>query len=259
MATALIGLGAGIVSGIAGLFGAGGPSPAEQALTANETQLMQNLSSSFGTRFAQQSNVLGTLNNQLANTAFFEQPGMSAQEYAARQSQIIGSTGQATTSATQSALAAMAGRGAGGSSSLISGPESGVIGGIEAQGALSAAQMENQLTSESYAIGRQLAGQRIAGETEEAKLLSPVDYAQAAAALGATAGKEAQTTREATNAQQAQKVAGFTGLATAGINALGANFGGATPQISQPEVSPGMMTQTPTGFDPNAGLYLNEE
>lgn len=245
MATALIGLGAGIVSGIAGLFGAGGPSPEEKALTAEETQLMTNLGSAFNTRFAQQSQLLSGVNSQLSNAAFFEQPGMSAAEYAARQSGIIGSVTGATTHAVQSTLAEMSGRGGGGASSLLTGAETATIGSIEAQGALAEANLENQLTQENYAVGRELADTRVKGELSLAQLENPVPYADAASALGQVAGKQAQNTREATNASSAQKAAGWTGLATAGANALG--------QVFKSSMTPSITNGSEAGISDSAG------
>ncbi len=248
MATALIGLGAGIVSGIAGLFGAGGPSPEEKALTAEETQLMTNLGSAFNTRFAQQSNVLSQVNGQLSNPAFFEQPGMSAQEYASRQSGIIGTTGRATNRAVQNTLAEMSGRGGGGASPLLSGAETATIGSIEAQGALAQANMENELTQENYAVGRELGQARVKGELQVADLENPVPFAQAAAALGEAAGKQSKTTREATNASSAQSAGRWTGIIGAGVNALGQQFG-KTASPSAPGSSPQANMESTMGFD----------
>jgi hypothetical protein len=223
--SAIIGTGLGIIGSI---FGSGGPSPEQKALTTQETNLMTNLGSMTNERFAQQSQTLNQIQAMISNPAFFEQPGMSAAEYSTRQAQIISSVSHATTAATQNALAEMAGRGGGASSSLLSGPEAEVLGSVAAQGQIAQAGLENQLTAQSYDIGRQLGLERLKGAEALGQLEDPARLADAAASVANAANNQANTTAEATNAKNRSMWGGITGSIGAGMDALSQTFTGSS-------------------------------
>src|SRR5689334_18812338 len=90
-----------------------GPSNAEKNLAAQEAQFSQVLQGNYSTRFQNQNEVLGRLNNSLTPTleAGPSQQGFSSQELAALNTRALNSTGANYANAARALNGQLAGRG----------------------------------------------------------------------------------------------------------------------------------------------------
>ena len=244
-----------------------GPSGQEQALANQEASFSTALNNAFSTRFATQNDILNQVQTSLGQLQSGNYPpGYSPTVMATLQTNALNQVAGATASAKQAAANAFAGQGAGtpvgagGGSGVPSGIQANVQGNIAAQGATEQANLLSNLNLQNYNVGRENLIQSISGLQTLAGAENPLGFAQSASGANSQAFGQANTINQQQNQETADIVGGITGIATGGLSALATGgLGALAGGVSPGGVSPGMQTQTPVGFDPSAGDYLNQD
>lgn len=176
-----------------------GPSSEEKQAQAGTAELAKSMAAAFNTRFAQQSQLLGSLNTAMSPivAAGSSQQGMSAQELATLNTQAINSASAANRNAQMAAGNVLAGRGGGGTSGLISGPEQAIRAGISSDVANTLATNQLGITAENYAVGRENYNKAVAGELALSGEYNPQSFGQGATtAFGQSFGEASQINKE---------------------------------------------------------------
>lgn len=214
-----------------------GPSEEEQVQAGNQAGLAQTLQANSNARYADQTQVLQTLNQSLSPivTAGPSQAGFSPEELSNMNTQAINTTGAAARNATQAAQTSLAGQGGGGTSGLASGIDKQIAGSIKSAGAGQLAGEQNQITAANYSTGRDNYNKATAGLDTLAGLDNPLGFANAAGSAGESAFSEADKISTEKNAESASVLGAIgsigkdvLGFATGGISnvlAGGANAG----------------------------------
>ena len=202
-----------------------GPSNAERAIAGSQQGFATTLQNSFGSRFAQQSDILNNLNSALSPIieAGPGQQGFSPAELAARNTMAINTTAGNYRNAAQAVGAQLAGRGGGGSSGLVSGVDQQIKAAIASQAAGNLSNQENQITAENYATGRSNFFNANAGMNALAGLDNPLGFGSEANQGSQIAFGQANQIQQQ-NEALAKDIAGF--VSTAAKDALTATAGG---------------------------------
>ena len=129
---------------------------AQNQLATEQADFYKTYGADFSTRFANQSGVLSLLQQawQPVLAGGPNQPGFSGQEAAALNSQAINQTAQTYAQAAKAAGEAEAAKG-GGNTFLPSGARSQIDAQIRTSAAQQESNLENQITQQNYATGRQ--------------------------------------------------------------------------------------------------------
>ena len=138
---------------VAKLCGASG----QESQEANSAQnLSQQLATNYGQRYGQQSQVLQNLQNSLQPlvSGGIGQQGFGAAEQAALNTAAINNAGSSAKNAEQAINSEFAGRGGGGTSGLVSGPQAAVNASILSSAANNLATNQNNNIIANYNQGR---------------------------------------------------------------------------------------------------------
>jgi hypothetical protein len=203
-----------------------GASSAETNLANSQSQFATTLQNDYGTQFANQSAILGSLNSSLAPivNAGVGQYGFSGAEDAAMRTQATAGTAAQYQNAKQAAGAGMAAAG-GGNQQLPSGAQTEVNSQI-AQGA---AQQESSqqlgITQAGYAQGRQNYMNAVGAEGNVASQYNPTGYAGQADSATNSAFNQASTVNQQNIAGSPWSIAGGVLGGVAGAAASGLTGG----------------------------------
>lgn len=208
-----------------------GPSAAEKSLQNQLSTFSSLLMQNYSTVFGKQQDVLDAINRSLSPIlrAGPSQRGMSGEEVAARQAQLIASTGAASKMAQQAARTFGAGQGGGGTSGVTSGITKQIESAIASQQAGNLGAGLSNLEAANWDIGRENYWRAAGGSQALAAGYNP--SAEMSGAIGANQGafQEAKTIHEQEQEASQMIAGGITGLAGAGLKfASGgiANLGG---------------------------------
>lgn len=174
-----------------------GPSEAEKNLANEQAQFTQTLQSDYAQTFANNQEILSTLNSVLQPivTAGPGQQGYSAGELSALNSQAINSNAQVAQQTTQ-AVNAQENAAGGGRTFLPSGVNQQINAGIQTAAESNLANEELGITTSNYATGRQNWQNALAGEQSVASGESPLGYAGATTTSNQAAFGEADTVQQ---------------------------------------------------------------
>ena len=190
-----------------------GPSGAEKSLASSEQSFSNLLQADFGSRFANQTNLLNSLNQSLSpiTAAGPSQEGWSPQEAAAISTATINNAGAAARNATQAVQGALAGRG--GDSGLESGVDKQILAGVKSNAANTLANQQTQNTIADYNQGTQNYWRAIGGQQILASLQNPEQFGSQAISANQGAFNEADQIQQQQNQEEAAIAGGITGLA----------------------------------------------
>jgi len=191
-----------------------GPSGAEQNIAAEEQSIASTLSADFGQRFANQNEVLQTLNQGLTPVfaAGPNQQGFSPAELAARNTQAINASAAAARNARQAAGNFAAGQNT--SSGLTSGVTRQINAAIGSNATNQVATAQNQITAENYATGRENYFRAAGGLQALGQAYNPEAFGSEATSANQSAFGEADKIQSEKNAEQATLAGGIASLAT---------------------------------------------
>lgn len=198
-----------------------GPSQSEKNLQASEASFDQTLQQDYSTTFAQNQDILNSLNSVLQPIvqAGPNQQGYSPQELAALNTQAIESNAQGYQQVAQATGQQEAAAG-GGKTFLPSGVNA-QINAAEASAAESNLSNENLgITTSNYAQGRANWQQALSGEESVAAGESPVAYAGATTNANQAAFGEANTINQQSNAEFGQILGGIEGIGSAAVGGI---------------------------------------
>lgn len=198
----------------------------EQALSAEQTQFYQTLQSNYSTQFANQSNILSSLNSAFAPilAAGLGQFGFTPAEEAAMRTGAMEQISGAYKNAATATSEAMAARG-GGNVSLPSGASAQVIGQIATQAAQAESTAQNQITREGYQIGRQNFTQAANMLGGVGKMYDPSEFGSLSTSAGSTAFEEANKINQENNAWKGELGGALGGIAGDFLGGFGTGLG----------------------------------
>jgi hypothetical protein len=188
------------------------------AIGQSQYNFYNTLQSQYGQQFANQSAILGSLNNAMAPilAGGINQQGFSAPEQAAMRTQAATGAGQAYTQASQATNEALAAKG-GGNEYLPSGAAAEVNAGLASNAANANANAQNQITQANYATGRQNFLSAAGQEQQTASQYNPTGYASAAGQAGQQAFSTQNTLNQQNNAWKGQLAGILAGVGGAFI------------------------------------------
>lgn len=196
-----------------------GPSHEQRMLEAKQSSLADLMMQSFRQRFAQQSDLLTKLQQSVYQPIISAGPGqqgMTPQERAAYQTQILNTTGANYESAKRALQTTLSARG-GGNVALPSGAEAQLQAVLASQAAGQTSAEELALTQQDYALGRERYDRAVAGQQALLGAFDPTAYASRAESGFGTAFGEATKIKEMENQAQAAITGGAFSL---GMDAL---------------------------------------
>jgi hypothetical protein len=196
-----------------------GPSSSETQLEGLSQKFSTMLQGNYATLFGNQLDVLKSIGRSLSPVlaAGPGQQGFSAAELAARNTAAINNAGAASRNAAQAVGNFTAGRGAGGSSGILSGVDAQLKTAAASASANQLATAQNQITTENYATGRENYWRAQGGMEQLAAGYSPNAAESGAINANQTAFGEAKTIQDQ-KMQEAQAIAGgITSLAGSAI------------------------------------------
>jgi len=201
-----------------------GPSGAEKSLASSSQSFSNLLQADFGSRFANQTNLLNSLNQSLSPivSAGPSQTGWSPQEAAAISTATINNAGAAARNAIQATQGALAGRG--GDSGLQSGVDKQILAGVKSNAANALANQQTQNTIADWNQGTQNYWRAQGAQAGLAGLENPEAFGSQAISSNQNAFSEANQVQQQVNQEQ-QAIAGgvaslVTGPLTAGLGNL---------------------------------------
>lgn len=199
-----------------------GPSSQEKDLAASETSFNQTLQADYATTFANNQQILGTLNSVLQPivTAGPGQQGFSPEENAALNTQATDSNARG---AQQALLAANSQENAagGGRSFLPSGVNAQINAGIDSAAESNLSQEKLGITEQNYATGRQNWQNALAGEESVAAGEAPLGYASATTSSNEAAFGEADKIQQESNSEFSNILGDITGIGSAVLGGIG--------------------------------------
>lgn len=201
------------------MCGPSGPSDVMKNEGAASDSFSRLLSSNYQTEFANQQNILDSINHSLSPTiaAGPSQQGFSAGELAALNTGAINNNAAASRNAIQAGANALAGRG--GDSGLQSGVDKQIMSTIRSQSAGNLANQQTGIVKANYDQGNANYQRAVSGEQALAGLYDPTAYANS----GLNANKQAFDQNNTINQQEQAARAQKWGLVTGAIG-LGADF-----------------------------------
>lgn len=192
-----------------------GPSAQEKSLQNQLSTFSSLLQQNYSTLFGKQQGVLDAINRSLSPIlrAGPSQRGMSGEEVAARQAQLIASTGAASKMAQQAARTFGAGEGGGGTSGVTSGITKQIESAIASQQAGNLGAGLSSLEAQNWDIGRENYWRAAGGSQALAAGYDPNAAANAAIGSNQGAFQEAKTIHEQSMEASQMIAGGVTALA----------------------------------------------
>lgn len=189
-----------------------GPSGAQKTLSNEQSQFFNELQASYSQNFGEQQAVLSSLNNALQPIleAGPNQPGFSAAETAALNSEAINATAANARNAE-----VVAGSSVGGNTGVTTGGTKQLEAGIASEAGKNLSSEENQIGLTSAELGRQNFFNAEQGLAGIASLENPVPYAGASNTAGGLAFNEATQIQNMKNQEEADIGGAVAGLALA--------------------------------------------
>lgn len=222
-----------------------GPSGQEEQLAGEQASFASTLQANYATQFGAQSSILSSLNNAMSPivAAGPNQQGFSAQELSTLNTSALNNGAAAARNAEQSTAGALAGRGGGGSSGLMSGVDQQIKAGVASNAAGQTAGALNSIQQQDYATGRANFFQAVGGQQTLAGLYAPSQYAQNANTGTGQAFQDASSISEQQGQEEADIAGGITSVAEMGLSG---GFSGLS----------GLFKSAPTAGNPNANVPL---
>lgn len=209
--------------------GCKGASAAQDSLASSQTNFYNTLSSDYNTQFANQSSILGALNNSLNPivAAGPNQYGFSGAQTAGLNAQAIQGTGQQYANASKALGAQQAAQG-GGNSYLPTGAQGAQQAALASA---SASQASNELLGiqqVGYAQGNAQYNAAIGQLGSVASQYNPTGFAGQATGAGSAAASEQNLITQENNAASPWNLVGgiLGGAASAGLDAFTGGLGG---------------------------------
>lgn len=192
-----------------------GPSSAEESLQSQLASFSSLLQQNYSTLFGKQQGVLDAINRSLSPILRSgpSQRGMSAEERAARQSQLIAASGAANRMAQQAARTFGAGEGGGGTSGVTSGITKQIESAIASEQAGNLGAGQAALEAQDWGIGRENFWRAQGGSQALAAGYSPNEAMQGGISANQGAFSEAKTIHEQSMEASQMIAGGVTALA----------------------------------------------
>lgn len=204
-----------------------GPSHEQQILEGKQSSLSDLMMQSFRERFGQQSDLISKLQQSVYQpivSAGPGQEGMTPQEKAAYQTDILNKTGANYQNAKRALQTTLSARG-GGNVALPSGAEAQLQAVLASEAAGQTSANELQLTKENYALGRERYDRAVAGQQALLGQFNPTAYSSGAESGYGQAFGEATKIQDMRNQAEAEIAGGALSLgidaATFGAGAMG--------------------------------------
>jgi hypothetical protein len=213
--------------------------------------LSQTLKSAYDERFATQNDILAQVQQSLGQLQSGNfPPGYSPAIMSTLKTNVLNQVAGANQSARQAAANAVAGRGGGAASSLVSGPQQQIQGEIASASAKQQADLLSALDVKSFDLGRENLMARISGLNTLAGEEAPLQFGQEASSSNSQAFSQAKTIQQQKGQMWADIAGGITGAAKAGLGVLSGGFGSAmAPAIGQDTLN----TYNATNYTPDLG------
>lgn len=191
-----------------------GPSHAQETTFGNEQALSTLLAANYNQRFADQSQLISSLKDQLTPivNAGPDQQGMGPQELAALNTQAGEAVGQNYAKATSALNNQLAVRG-GGAGDVTSGAEGQLKAELASAGAQQASNESLAITKANYDLGRQKWQQATSGLNALVGETNPDNLGQLASGANQAAFGEATKIQQMKNQKEAAIMSGITSLA----------------------------------------------
>lgn len=207
-----------------------GADASQNNLNASQTQFYNTLSNDYGTQFANQSNILSSLNNALSPTvaAGPNQFGYSTAQTNALNSTAIQGTAQAYNNAQKSLQNQQAAQG-GGNMQLPSGVAAQNNATLASSGANQESSQLLGIQNAGYAQGNTNYNNAVSALGGVASQYNPTGYAGSANSAGSSAASEANTIQQENQASSPLSILGgvLGGIGSIAGTALGGPLGGA--------------------------------
>ncbi len=190
-----------------------GPSGAEESAQAQQSSLASEEASDFASRFGTQSSYMDTVSNALKPIVSGgpNQEGFNAAEKANLETTNLNANAAANRNAAQSVSNALAGRGGGGTSGLVSGVDQQIKASIASQSANATAAGQNQIEAADYATGRQQFDAATQGLESLTSLANPSSFGSEATSGFGQSFSEADKISQEKNAEAADIAGAITG------------------------------------------------
>jgi hypothetical protein len=191
-----------------------GPSHAQESMFGNEQALSTLLAANYNQRFADQSQLISSLRDQLTPIvqAGPDQQGMGPQELAALRTQSTEAVGQNYAKATAALNNQLSVRG-GGAGDVTSGAEGQLKAELASAGAAQASNEDLAITRANYDLGRQKWSAATAGLNALVGETNPGQFGSLATEANKTAFGEASQIQNMKNQKEADIAGGITALA----------------------------------------------
>lgn len=205
-----------------------GPSGSEKAIAGQQQSFASTLQQDFGTRFANQNEVLGNLNGIIQNVSEGRlAPGFDANTKAALTTQAINTTGANYANAARAVGNQLAGRG--GDAGLESGVDQQIKAGVASASAGQLSKEENDIQLADRQAAERNTATAIGGFSTLAGLDNPSSYSRDTIGEQGEAYSSAKSNAEASSQEFADIAGGISGIVQKGAGIASAGISAANP------------------------------